>query len=144
MFKLAMAQIWVHDQDEAKAFYTDKLEWEVRQDVTIAELGDFRFLTVGPPAQPEISVALLVVPPPPIFEADDAAALKSLVAKGKAGGLFLSTDDIHGDYERLRARGVEFYETPTQMPYGMDSGFHDPSGNSIRLAQVKDRWEDKV
>jgi predicted enzyme related to lactoylglutathione lyase len=136
MYNLAMVQLWTHDQDEAKAFYTDKLEWEVRQDVTIAELGNFRFLTVGPPKQPDISVALLLIPPPPIVEPDDAEALKSLMAKGKVGSLFLSTDDVQGDYERLKARGVEFYEAPTQMPYGVDSGFHDPSGNSIRMAQV--------
>jgi uncharacterized glyoxalase superfamily protein PhnB len=100
-------------------------------------LGGFRFLTVGPPTQPEIAVALLLVPPPPIFDAEDAAQLKALVAKGRTGSLFLSTDDIHADYETLKARGIEFYEEPTEYPYGTDSGFHDPSGNSIRLAQVK-------
>ena len=131
-----MTQIWVHDQDVAKEFYTTKLGWEVRQDATIAELGGFRFLTVGPTAQPGIAVALLLVPPPPIFDEEDATQLKSLVAKGRAGSLFLSTEDIHADYEALTARGIEFYEKPTEYPYGTDSGFHDPSGNSIRLAQV--------
>ena len=137
MFSLAMTQIWVHDQDVAKEFYTTKLGWEVRQDAVIPELGGFRFLTVGPPAQPDIAVALLLVPPPPIFDEETAAKLKALVAKGRAGSLFLSTDDIHADYETLKARGVQFYEEPTEYPYGADSGFHDPSGNSIRLAQVK-------
>jgi predicted enzyme related to lactoylglutathione lyase len=132
-----MTQIWVHDQDVAKDFYTTKLGWEVRQDSTFAELGGFRFLTVGPPAQPDISVALLVVPPPPIFPEDDAAQLKALVAKGRASSLFLSTDDIYADFEALKARGIEFYEEPTEYPYGTDSGFHDPSGNAIRMAQVK-------
>ena len=137
MFSLAMTQIWVHDQDVAKEFYTTKLGWEVRQDAVIPELGGFRFLTVGPPAQPDIAVALLLVPPPPIFDEETAAQLKALVAKGRAGSLFLATDDIHADYETLKARGVQFYEEPTEYPYGADSGFHDPSGNSIRLAQVK-------
>jgi predicted enzyme related to lactoylglutathione lyase len=137
MISLSMTQIWVHDQDAAKDFYTTKLGWEVRQDATISELGGFRFLTVGPTDQPGIAVALLVIPPPPVFDEEDSAALKSLVAKGRAGSLFLSTDDIHADYEALKARGVEFYEEPTEYPYGTDSGFHDPSGNSIRLAQVK-------
>ncbi len=132
-----MTQIWVHDQDVAKEFYTTKLGWEVRQDATISELGGFRFLTVGPPDQSGIAVALLVIPPPPVFDEEDSAALKSLVAKGRAGSLFLSSDDIHADYEALKARGIEFYEEPTEYPYGTDSGFHDPSGNSIRLAQVK-------
>ena len=137
MISLAMTQIWVHDQDVAKDFYTTKLGWEVRQDATIPELGGFRFLTVGPAAQPGIAVALLLVPPPPIFDEEDATALKALIAKGRAGSLFLSSDDINADYEALKARGVEFYEEPTEYPYGTDSGFHDPSGNSIRLAQVK-------
>jgi predicted enzyme related to lactoylglutathione lyase len=131
-----MTQIWVHDQDAAREFYTTKLGWEVRQDAVIAELGGFRFLTVGPPNS-DVAVALLLVPPPPIFDEESGAQLKALVAKGKAGSLFLSTDDIHADYEALKARGVEFYEQPTEYPYGTDSGFHDPSGNSIRLAQVK-------
>jgi predicted enzyme related to lactoylglutathione lyase len=137
MISLAMTQIWVHDQDVAKDFYTTKLGWEVRQDAVIPELGGFRFLTVGPPAQPDIAVALLVVPPAPIFDEETAAHLKALVAKGQAGSLFLTTDDIQADCEALKARGVQFYEEPTEYPYGTDSGFHDPSGNSIRLAQVK-------
>jgi predicted enzyme related to lactoylglutathione lyase len=77
------------------------------------------------------------VPPPPVFDEETGAQLRALVAKGRAGSLFLSTDDIQADYEALKARGVEFYEEPTEYPYGRDSGFHDPSGNSIRLAQVK-------
>jgi len=137
MISLAMTQMWVHDQDVAKEFYTTKLGWEVRQDAVIPELGGFRFLTVGPPAQPDIAVALLLVPPPPIFDEETGAALKALVAKGRTGSLFLSTTDIRADFEALRARGVQFYEEPTEYPYGTDSGFHDPSGNSIRLAQVK-------
>ncbi|MHB1568295.1 MAG: VOC family protein [Solirubrobacteraceae bacterium] len=137
MISLSMTQLWVHDQEVAKAFYTGKLGWEVRQDAVIPELGGFRFLTVGPPAQPDIAVALLTVPPPPVFDEETGAQLRALVAKGRAGTLFLSTDDIQADYEALKARGVEFYEEPTEYPYGRDSGFHDPSGNSIRLAQVK-------
>jgi predicted enzyme related to lactoylglutathione lyase len=143
MISLSMTQIWVHDQEVAKEFYTTKLGWEVRQDSTFSELGGFRFLTVGPPAQPNIAVALLVVPPPPIFDQEDSAALKALVAKGRAGSLFLSSDDIHADYEALKARGIEFYEEPTEYPYGTDSGFHDPSGNAIRLAQVKPEFNSR-
>jgi len=142
MISLAMAQLWVHDQEEAKQFYTSKVGWEVRQDNTFPDLGGFRFLTVGPPAQPEISVALLLVPPAPVMDAEDAAALKALVAKGKAGSIFLATDDVHGDFAALKARGVEFYEEPTEYPYGTDSGFHDPSG-SIRMAQVKPEFSSR-
>jgi predicted enzyme related to lactoylglutathione lyase len=60
------------------------------------------------------------------------------MAKGFAGTLFLTTDDVYSDYEQLKSRGVEFSEEPEERPYGIDSGFHDPSGNSIRLTQVRD------
>jgi len=89
-------------------------------------------LPSGPPAQPGIAVALLLVPPPPIFDEETALSFKALVAKGKAGSLFLSTNDIHADYEALKARGVQFYEEPNGVSLRHGFGFHDPSGNSIR------------
>ena len=95
--KIANAHLWVHDQEEALAFYTEKLGMEIRADVSLPEMGDFRWLTVSPPGQ----------------------------------------DDCQADYEALRARGVEFSETPEERPYGIDAGFRDPSGNSIRLTEVK-------
>ena len=48
----------------------------------------------------------------------------------------LTTDDCRRDYEALAARGVEFTETPEERPYGIDGGFRDPSGNSVRLTQL--------
>ena len=65
MMHIANTQLWVHDQDEALAFYTDKLGWEVRADVTMAEMGDFRWLTVGPVGQEDFSVVLMAVPVSP-------------------------------------------------------------------------------
>ncbi len=138
MIKLANAQLWVHDQDEALAFYTEKLGWEVRSDVTVAEMGNFRWLTVGPVSQPEIAVVLMAIPGPPMFEPETTEQIKVLMAKGCAGTIFLTTDDCQVSYEELAARGVEFSEPPEERPYGIDSGFHDPSGNSFRLTQVKD------
>ena len=136
MIKFANAQVWVHDQDEALAFYTQKLGWEVRSDVTLAEMGDFRWLTVGPPAQPDVSIVLMAIPGPPMFEPETVEQIKSLMAKGVSGGIFLTSDDVRADYETLRARGVEFTEAPEERPYGIDAGFRDPSGNSFRLTQV--------
>ena len=136
MIKLSNAQLWVHDQDEALAFYTDKLGWEVRADVTVPELGNFRWLTVGPPAQPDIAVTLMAIPGPPVMDAASAKQLRDLLGKGFAGTLFLTTDDVHASYEELKARGVEFLEEPEERPYGIDSGFRDPSGNQFRLTQV--------
>jgi len=138
MIKLSNAQLWVHDQDEALAFYTDKLGWEVRADVTVPELGNFRWLTVGPPAQPDIAVTLMAIPGPPVMDAASAKQLRDLLGKGFAGTLFLTTDDVHASYEELKARGVEFLEEPEERPYGIDSGFRDPSGNQFRLTQVRE------
>jgi catechol 2,3-dioxygenase-like lactoylglutathione lyase family enzyme len=136
MIKLSHAQLWVHDQDEALAFYTDKLGMEVRVDVTLPEMGNFRWLTVGPAGQPDFSIVLMAIPGEPVMDADTAEQVKALMAKGFAGTVFLTTDDCQASYEEFKARGVEFTEAPEQRPYGIDSGFRDPSGNSFRLTQV--------
>jgi uncharacterized glyoxalase superfamily protein PhnB len=138
MIKLSNAQLWVHDQDEALEFYKRKLGMEVRADVTLAELGNFRWLTVGPPGQPDISIVLMAIPGQPVMDPETAEQVRSLMAKGFAGAIFLTTDDVYTDYEQLKARGVEFSEAPEDRPYGIDAGFHDPSGNSFRLTQVKE------
>ena len=137
MIKLTNAQLWVHDQDEALEFYTKKLGMEVRADVTLPEMGNFRWLTVGPPGQPDISIVLMAIPGPPVMDTETADHVKGLMAKGFAGTIFLTTEDVYADYEQLKSRGVEFSEDPEERPYGIDSGFHDPSGNSFRLTQVK-------
>jgi catechol 2,3-dioxygenase-like lactoylglutathione lyase family enzyme len=138
MIKLANAQLWVHDQDEALDFYTKKLGMEVRADVTLPEMGNFRWLTVGPAGQPDIAITLMAIPGPPVMDAETAEQVRTLMAKGFAGTIFLTTDDIQADYEQLKTRGVEFSEEPEERPYGIDSGFHDPSGNSFRLTQVRE------
>jgi predicted enzyme related to lactoylglutathione lyase len=138
MIRIANAQLWVHDQDEALAFYTQKLGWEVRTDVTVNELGNFRWLTVGPAAQPDVAVVLMAIPGPPIMDSETAEQVRSLMAKGFAGTVFLTTDDCQASYEELKGRGVEFTEQPEERPYGIDSGFRDPSGNAIRLTEVRE------
>jgi predicted enzyme related to lactoylglutathione lyase len=138
MIRLNSAQLWVHDQDEALAFYTGKLGWEVRADVTVPELGNFRWLTVAPAGQPDVAVTLMAIPGPPVMDADTAEQVRTLMAKGFAGTIFLTTDDVKSSYEELKGRGVEFTEPPEERPYGIDSGFRDPSGNSIRLTQMQE------
>jgi predicted enzyme related to lactoylglutathione lyase len=128
----------VHDQDEALAFYTQKLGMEVRADVTLAELGDFRWLTVGPAGQTDVSIVLMAIPRPPVMDAETADQVRNLMAKGFAGTVFLTTDDCHAAYDELTARGLEFVEEPEERPYGIDSSFRDPSGNHIRLTQVRE------
>jgi predicted enzyme related to lactoylglutathione lyase len=135
MIKLASAQLWVHDQDEALAFYVDKIGLEVRSDVTVAEMGNFRWLAVGPVGQPDISIVLMAATSPPIPDAATVKQVLDLVGRGQANGLFLATDDIHAEYERLTSLDVEFIEPPSEQFYGIDAGFRDPSGNHIRLTQ---------
>lgn len=134
--QLSTTQLWVHDQDEALAFWTEKVGLEVKEDVTVPEMGNFRWLTVGPVGQPDVAIVLMPVPGPPVFDAETAEQLRSLLAKGATGGLFFTTDDCRATFEELRARGVEFNDEPTQRPYGIDAGFRDPYGNQIRMVQT--------
>ena len=135
MTKIANAQFWVLDQDEALDFYTHTLGWEVRADVTMEEWG-FRWLVVGPADQPDVGLVLMPVPGPPMLDGDASAQLADLVAKGAGGTLFLETDDCQATFDELAARGVVFNDPPTEQPYGIDTSFRDPSGNNIRLTQV--------
>jgi uncharacterized glyoxalase superfamily protein PhnB len=134
--RIANAQIWVHDQEEALAFYTEKLDFEVRSDVTLPEMGDFRWLSVSPPGQEDFSLVLMAIPTPPAFEEETVEQIETVMAKGVSGGIFLTTDDCQRDYEDLKAKGVEFTEAPEQRPYGIDRGLRDPSGNALRLTQL--------
>ena len=138
MIRIATAQLWVHDQDEALDFYTKKLGFEVRVDVTVPELGNFRWLTVGPAGQHDLDIVLMAIPGPPVMDADTAEQVRTLMGKGFAGTVFLTTDDCQASYEELKARGVEFTEIPEDRPYGIDAGFRDPSGNNFRLTQVRE------
>ena len=137
--RIAYALLWVHDQDEALAFYTEKLGWEVRADVTLAEVGNLRWLTVGPVGQPGVAVVLNAIPEPPVMDAETAEQLRRLMAKGFAGTVLLESDDVPASFEELTARGVEFVEPPEDRPYGIDSAFRDPSGNFLRLMQLRER-----
>ena len=109
MIRISTTQLWVHDQDEALAFWRDRAGFEVREDVTVPEMGNFRWLSVAPPGQDDIAIVLMAIPGPPMIDA--------------------------GTSEEMSARGAEVTEKPNQQPYGIDCGFRDPSGNSVRLAQ---------
>jgi catechol 2,3-dioxygenase-like lactoylglutathione lyase family enzyme len=132
---IANTQVWVHDQDEALAFYTEKLGFELREDVTVPEMGNFRWLTVGVPGQEDVAITLMAIPGPPVFDEETRGQILSLVAKGALGGLFFATDDCRATYEELRSRGVEFTQEPVEQPYGVDAGFRDSSGNHMRMAE---------
>src|SRR3981081_4917340 len=93
MTRIGSAQLWVHDQDEALAFYTEKLGMEVRADVTVAEMGNFRWLTVGPAGQPDVAIVLMAIPGAPVMNSETAEQVRGLMAKGFAGTVFLETGD---------------------------------------------------
>src|SRR5262245_17231100 len=135
--QLTHAQLWGTDQDEATAFYTAKLGMEIREDVTVPEMGNFRWLTVGVPGQ-DVAITLMAVPGPPVFDEETRTQIHALLAKGASGGLFFAADDVQKSYEDLKAKGVEFLQEPTEQPYGIDAGFRDPSGNNFRMAQRTD------
>jgi catechol 2,3-dioxygenase-like lactoylglutathione lyase family enzyme len=129
--------LWVHDQDDALAWYTGKLGFEIREDVTLEEFGGYRWLTVGPPGQPDIAF-ILNVPGPPVFDPATAEAVLGMVAQGAMGGGMIGCDDCQASYDELVGRGVEFSQPPTQQPYGIDAQLRDLSGNQFRLVQRTD------
>jgi len=131
--KLSHVNVFVEDQDRAKAFYTEKLGFEVRSDTT---MDGFRWLTVRPKDQPDLNV-LLARPQAPMFSNEDAQALLRLVAKGVMGAGVIETDDIRTDYESLKGKGVVFLQEPAERPYGIEAMFRDDSGNWFSLTQHK-------
>jgi catechol 2,3-dioxygenase-like lactoylglutathione lyase family enzyme len=131
---LSHVNVWVHDQEEAKAFYTEKLGFEVRQDVTLEEFGNYRWLTVGPPGQPEVNV-ILSVPNPPAIDAETVKPLLEMVAKGVLGPGIFRTGDCRATCKEIESRGVELTQQPDERFYGIDAAFRDPSGNEWRIVQ---------
>jgi catechol 2,3-dioxygenase-like lactoylglutathione lyase family enzyme len=131
--KLSHATAYVLDQDEAKAFYTEKLGFEVRDDIS---LDGFRWLTVGPPSQPDLRIVLMPAGSGG-FDPESATQLRALVSKGGLGVGVLATDDCHQTFKELSAKGVEFIQEPADRPYGIEAVFRDNSGNWYSLTQQR-------
>jgi catechol 2,3-dioxygenase-like lactoylglutathione lyase family enzyme len=129
---LSHTTIYVLDQEAARAFYVDKLGFEVRADMT---MGGFRWLTVGPKAQPQLQMVLMPLTPSPMLDAATATAFRDLVAKGAIGCGVLETDDCQATYEDLTKKGVVFRGPPAQRPYGLEAVLKDDSGNWFSLVQ---------
>ena len=125
--------LYVRDQDEALAFYVDKLGFRVHTDV---RNGDYRWLTVQHPEQPSFQLGLFV-PGPPMLDADTAQALCALVAKGAMPPLVMHVDDCRATHARLSERGVEFTQEPLERYGNVDAGFRDPSGNGWKMIEAK-------
>jgi catechol 2,3-dioxygenase-like lactoylglutathione lyase family enzyme len=125
--------LYVHDQDEALSFYVGKLGFAVHTD---AKNGDYRWLTVQHPEQPDFQLGLFVPQPPTVDEAS-ARTLRELVAKGAMPPLVLIVDDCQAAWERMRAAGVEFTQEPVARYGSVDASFRDPSGNGWKLIQAR-------
>ena len=138
MLRVSAVNLWVHDQDVALDFWTTKVGFELRSDASFAELGLFRWLTVGPPGQPDVELVLMAVPEPPVLTEAQTDVVRAAMSQGLAGAVFLVTDDVERDFRDLTGRGVEFTQPPERRPFGVDAGFRDPSGNQVRLTQVVD------
>lgn len=131
---LSFAGVLVLDQDRAKEFYTEKLGFEVRDDVTLPEFEGYRWLTVGPKGRPDVALVLTAIGAPN-HDPETAEQLRSLVSKGVFGVGVLTTDDCRATYAELSARGVEFLQEPAERPYGIEAVFRDDSGNWFSLTQ---------
>lgn len=130
---VAVVGLYVQDQDEALAFYTEKVGFRVHTDV---RNGDFRWLTVQHPDQPSFQLGLFV-PGPPVLDADSAQALRALVAKGAMPALVLEVTDVQATADQMRSKGVEFTQEPVARFGSVDAGFRDPSGNAWKLVQAR-------
>jgi catechol 2,3-dioxygenase-like lactoylglutathione lyase family enzyme len=124
------------DPEESLAFYRDALGFEVRLDVGS---GKMRWITVGPPNQPDTNIVLQPPAPPGIGITDDERrTIEEMMAKGTYAGVNLATKDLDGTFERLQARDAEVVQEPTDQPYGVrDCAFRDPAGNLIRIQELR-------
>ena len=129
--------VYVTDQQGALEFYRDKLGFEVRTDLPMDESGVLRWLTVSPQGQPDLEIVLMPIIPGPALNDESAAKMRELVAGGAFGIGVFQTDDVRGDYERLRRRGVEFVAPPSEKPYGTEAIVKDNSGNWFSLTQPR-------
>ncbi|MFE0522101.1 MULTISPECIES: VOC family protein [unclassified Streptomyces] len=128
---LGISTVWTFDQQRTKAFFTEKLDFEVRSEV---EMGEMKWVTVAAKDQPDLELTLMSLDGPGL-DPESAAALKKLVSKGVLGAGAFRTDDCRGDYETFRARGVEFLQAPQERPYGIEAIFRDDNGNWYSLTE---------
>jgi len=133
--RLSHCFIAVDDHDKALTFYRDALGLEVRNDVGFENM---RWVTVGPPGQPDVDIVLEPPVSDPNASAADKQAITDLMAKGMLRGVIFATDDCDAAFEQIRAAGAEVVQEPIDQPYGVrDCAFRDPSGNMLRFSQTR-------
>jgi catechol 2,3-dioxygenase-like lactoylglutathione lyase family enzyme len=131
---ISLVTVYCLDQDKARDFYVENLGFEPRSDVTMG--GEFRWVTIGHPSQPEIEVTLATPGPP--LDAEAAAFVRRQLEKGEMGGLGLRVDDCRKTYEELNAKGVTFLQEPSDRPYGVEAVMRDNTGNWLVLVEPKE------
>lgn len=131
--KMSHVSIYVLDQDSAYDFYINKLGFKLHTDAPMGE--DMRWLTVTPPDQPDLEIALMTITEGMMFTKETAAQMRDLVKKGTFGFGVFNCNDIYATYEELKAKGVEFSKAPKQEFYGIEALFKDDSGNWFSLVQ---------
>lgn len=140
--KISHVSVPVLDQDSAKEFYTEKLGFELRNDIVMGEEFEgagqgFRWLTVGPPDQPDVELILADVRMG--HSPQTAEEVRALVAKGALGTGVFATDDCHKSFREMSERGVVFVQEPAERPYGIEAVFRDDSGNWFSLTEAHSR-----
>jgi catechol 2,3-dioxygenase-like lactoylglutathione lyase family enzyme len=130
---IGVVGLYVRDQDEAVAFYVDKVGFRVHTD---ARNGNYRWLTVQHPEQPSFQLGLFA-PDQPMFDAATVQSLREIVAKGAMPPLVLVVDDCRAAYETMRSNGVEFTQEPVERYGSVDTSFRDPSGNGWKMIQAR-------
>lgn len=130
---VSLVGLYVRDQDEALAYYTEKVGFRLHTDI---RNGSYRWLTIQYPGQGSFQLGLFV-PESPMLDAESAAALRALVAKGAMPALLLTVDDVRAAYEQMKARGVEFTQEPVARFGSVDANFRDPSGNGWKLVEPR-------
>ncbi|MBB5076071.1 VOC family protein [Nonomuraea endophytica] len=122
------------DPEKSLAFYRDALGFEVRKDVGYEGM---RWITVGPPGQPETSIVLEPPGSDPGLSDDERRTIAELMAKGSYAGIVLATSDLTATFERVQAAGADVVQEPADQPYGLrDCAFRDPAGNMVRINQT--------
>jgi catechol 2,3-dioxygenase-like lactoylglutathione lyase family enzyme len=128
-----VAGLYVRDQDEALEFYVEKLGFRVHTD---ARNGDYRWLTVQHPDQPDFQLGLFM-PQAPLVDEATAQSLREAVAKGAMPPLVLVVDDCRAAYDEMCGRGVEFTQEPIARFGSVDASFRDPSGNGWKMLEAR-------
>ena len=132
--KLDACFLSVDDHDKAIAFYRDALGFEVRNDVRAYGM---RWVTIGPPSQPDINIVLEPPAADPGISPSDREAISDLLAKGLLRGLNFKTPDLDAIFDKVQATGAEVVQEPMEQSYGRDCAFRDPAGNMIRIIQAR-------